>query len=57
MKDEMGSSAIEEFAGLKAKMYLILVSDSNEYKKPKGVNKNVVTKINHNEHTDVLLNI
>ena len=53
----MGSSAIEEFAGLKGKMYLILVSDSNEYKKPKGVNKNVVTKINHNEHTDVLLNI
>ena len=57
MKDEMGSSAIEEFAGLKGKMYLILVSDSNEYKKPKGVNKNVVTKISHNEHTDVLLNI
>ena len=32
-----------------SKMYLIIMSDSNEYKKTKGVNKNVVSKISHNE--------
>ena len=31
MKNGMGSVAIEKFVGLKPKMYLILVSDSNEY--------------------------
>ena len=46
MKGEMGSVAIEEFVGLKPKMYLLLVSISSEYKKVKGVNKNVVAKIN-----------
>ena len=30
MKNGMGSVAIEEFIGLKPKIYLILVSDSNE---------------------------
>ena len=32
-----------------SKMYLIIMSDSSEYKKTKGVNKNVVAKISHNE--------
>ena len=35
MKDKMGGVTTEEFAGLKPKMYLILVSDSSEYKKSK----------------------
>ena len=35
MKDETGGVAIEEFFGLKPKMYLILVRDSREYKKQK----------------------
>ena len=35
MKDEMHGTIIEEFVGLKPKMYLILVSDSSEYKKSK----------------------
>ena len=55
MKDETGGVAIEEFLGLKPKMYSILV-DNNELKKAKGVNKNVVATISHNEYKDVLLN-
>ena len=52
----MGDIAIEEFFGLKPNMYSILVSDSSEYKKAKGVNKNVAAKISRNECKDVLLN-
>ena len=42
MKDEI---ATEEFVGLKPKMYSFLESNCNEYKKAKGVNKNVLSKI------------
>ena len=56
MKDAKGSVAIEEFVGLEPKMFLILVSDSSEYKKAKGVNKNVVPKITHNEYKNNFLN-
>ena len=49
MKDETGGVTIEEFVGLKPKMYLILVSYSSKYKKSKDVNKNVVAKTNHNK--------
>ena len=56
MKDEMGDVAIEQFSGLKSKMYSILVGDFSEYKKPKAVNKNVVAKISHNKYKDVFLN-
>ena len=41
MKDETGDVAIEEFVGLKPKMYLFLLNNS-ELKKAKGVNRNVV---------------
>ena len=40
MIDETGGVAIEEFVGLRLKMYSFLV-DINEHKKAKGVNKNV----------------
>ena len=56
MKDEMGSTAIEEIVGLKPKTYLILVSNSSEYEKAKGANKNTVAKISFSEYKDVLLN-
>ena len=56
MKDEMDSVSIANFVGLKPKMYLILVSNSREYKKAKIVNKNVVAKISRNEYKDALLN-
>ena len=48
--------AIEEFVGLKTKMYSFLVDDNSEHKKAKGVNRNVVATISHNEYKDVLKN-
>ena len=47
---------IEEFVGLKPKMYLYLVNDNSEHKKEKGEDKNVDATISHNEYKDVLLN-
>ena len=44
MKDETDVVAIEEFIGLKAKMYSFLVDNNSEYEKAKGVNRNVVAK-------------
>ena len=37
-------------------MYSFMSDDNSEHKKAKGVNKNVVTTISHNEYKDVLLN-
>ena len=51
----MGNVAIKEFVGSKSKIYLILMSDSSEYKKAKGVNKCVLAKVTHNEYKDALL--
>ena len=56
MKDEAAGVAIEEFVGLKPKMYLYLVDDNSEHKKVKGVDKSYVATISHNEYKDVLLN-
>ena len=56
MKDETDGVAIEEFAKLKSKMYSYLVDGYSEYKKAKGMNKNVLATINHKEYKDVLLN-
>ena len=55
MKDEAGAFANEEFVGLKPKMYSFLV-DNREHKKPKGVKKNFVVTISHNDYKDLLLN-
>ena len=55
MNDETGGVAIEEVVGLKPKIYSFLV-DNNKHKKEKGVNKNVVSTINHNGYKDTLLN-
>ena len=41
-KDETSGVAIEEFVGLKKKMFSFLVDDNSEDKKGKGVNRNVV---------------
>ena len=53
MKDETESVSVKEFAGLRPKMYSFLL-ENNEHKKSKGVNKNVVTTISHNEYKGVL---
>ena len=55
MKNETGGVAIEEYVGLNPKMYSFLVKNS-EHKKAKGMNRNVVATINHDEFEDVLLN-
>ena len=54
-KDETRGAVIEEFVGLKTKIYSFLV-DNSEHKKAKGVNKNVVATKSYIEYKDVLLN-
>ena len=56
MKDETGDVAIEQFVTLKPKLYSFLVDDGSEYKKAKGVNKNIVTRISHSKFKYILLN-
>ena len=51
MKDETSGVMMEEFAGLKPKMYMYLVDDNSEHKKAKGIkDKNVVVTIIHNKY-------
>ena len=57
IEDETVGVATEEFVGSKQKMYLYLVDGNSKHKKAKGVNKNVVATISHNEYRDVLLNM
>ena len=47
---------IEKFVGLKPKMFSLFVDNNSEHKKAKGMNRNVVEKITHNEYKDALLN-
>ena len=56
IKDETAGVAIEEFDGIKPKMYSYLVNDNNEHKKAKGVNRNIVARKCHKVYKDVLLN-
>ena len=56
MKNKTAGVAIEEFVGLKSKMYSYLVNDNSEHKEAKGMNRNAVATISHNEYKDVLLN-
>ena len=37
-------------------MYSYLVDDNSGHKKPKGLNRNIVATVSHNEYKDVLLN-
>ena len=39
MKDKTSDVAIEEFVGLKPKMYSFLIDDNSEHEKVKGVDK------------------
>ena len=56
MKYESAGVAMKEFLGLKTKIDSFSVEDNNEYRKAKGVNRNVVATISANEYKDVLLN-
>jgi len=54
LKDEAGGEIIEEFVGLRAKLYAIKKLDG-EVKKCKGVKRNVIrNKIPFNDYKDVL---
>ena len=55
MKDKTGDVGIEKFVTLKPKIYSFLVKN-NEHKNAKGMNRDVVAIIIHNEYKDVLLN-
>ena len=55
MKEETTGFSIGGFVELKPKMYSYLADDSSEYKKAKGLNKNVVATVSYNEYKDVLL--
>ena len=52
MKDEFNGVKIVEFAGLKSKMYSLIIIADREVKKAKGMNK----KLKHEEYVDVLFN-
>ena len=52
MKDELGGVKIDEFVGLKSKMYSLISCDGKEVNKAKGVN----LKLRHKEYVDVLFN-
>ena len=54
MQDE--TVGVEEFVALKPIMYLYLVDDNNEHNNAKGIKKNVVATIGHNEYKNTLLN-
>ena len=53
MEGETAGVAIEEFIGLKSKMYSYLVDENSVHKKAKSVNKNVVAVISHYEYKDI----
>ena len=44
MKDEAGGKIIEEFVGLRAKLYCYKMFEGKEEKKCKGIKKSVVKK-------------
>ena len=56
MEDETAGVAIEEVGGLKPKIYSYLADDNSKHKKAKGVNRDIVATLSHNEYKDVLLN-
>ena len=55
MKGEMGGVVIAHLVGFRPKISSILVIDSKEYRKAKCVNKDVDSKVSHNEYKDVFI--
>ena len=55
MKDKAGGRIIEEFIGLRAKLYSYRVFEGKEEKKCKGIKKSVVRKgISHEDYKECL---
>ena len=56
MKDELNGNVMEEFVGLKAKMYSFCIAGKEE-KKAKGIKKCVIKKrITHSDYREALFN-
>ena len=55
-KEKTVAVDVENFFELKPKMYSFFVENSSKGKKTKGVNRNVVAPVRHNEYKYVLLN-
>ena len=55
MKNKSRDASIQEFVRLKQNLYSFLV-DNSERKKAKGMKRNIVATISHNEYKNVLLN-
>ena len=55
MKDECAGTPIAECVCLRPKMYSVLRADEKNVKKAKGVKKNVVKTIRHEEYKETLL--
>ena len=56
LKDEVKGKIISEFVGLKLKIYSLVIVNNEEIKKEKGVNKNVIKMIRHEEYVYVFFN-
>ena len=55
-KDEAGGKPINEFVGLRAKLYSFKMDEGKENKKCKGIKKGVVEKsISHNDYLTCLI--
>ena len=54
MKPEYPNESIEEFIGLRSKMYSTLFSSGLECKKAKGIVKSVVQNLKHNKYKKIL---
>ena len=54
MKNEVKGKIINEFGGLKSKMYSLVLVGSEKIEKAKGVNKFVVKNTRHKAYIDVL---
>ena len=55
MKDECAGRVIEEYVGLRPKMYSILETNGQNIKKAKGMKKNIVKKhIRHEQYREAL---
>ena len=56
MKDEAGGNIIEEFVGLRAKLYSYKMFEGKEEKKCKGIKKSVVkNNISHENYKECLI--